>query len=67
MTDRTEHPTCVVAQDAKGGWLVLDEHGVVRGLFTTQSEAMVFACHDKANHPRAVVLSPERMKVAPAD
>lgn len=53
----------VVAQAEHGGWLVLDEDSVTRGLFTTKTDAMLFACMDEAHKPRAVVLLPDRVKI----
>lgn len=58
-----QHEPVFVAEADLGGWVVTDHDGVAQGLFMTKTDAMLFACRDKAHAPRPVILSPDKIKI----
>lgn len=60
----SQHEAYFVAKADLGGWIVTDHDGVAQGLFMTKTDAMLFACRDRARAPRPVILSPDKIKIA---
>lgn len=56
-------PAFLIGRDDEGHWLAVETHGRGGGLFSDQAAALRYAVAETAHRPRAVRVTPRRLRL----